>query len=194
MTERHTSDVRSTLITPTVYDTALRGEPLQQPVRQPVIDTRDAFWRVGGWDVDLPPSPPRPVPEATRLITLIRDRTGWSGRRLAEILPVSHTTVRRLAAGQQPVSSHSGDLPLRLRDAYDVIDRIYLLLARDPRATARALDCAPPGRNSPREELRAGHPADAYLAAIDALRPPRVPGLLTGDRPRREDATAPLHE
>jgi transcriptional regulator with XRE-family HTH domain len=182
------------MTTPTVYDTAFRGEPLQQPVTRPAIDTRGDFWRVGGWDVGLPPSPPRPVPEATRLITLIRDRTGWSGRRLAEILPVSHTTVRRIAAGQQPESSHSGDLPVRLRDAYDVIDRIYLLLARDPQATAHALDRALPGRNSPSQELRAGHPADAYLAAIDALRPPRAPGLLTGDRPRREDATAPLHE
>jgi transcriptional regulator with XRE-family HTH domain len=178
----------------TLYDTALGGEPLQQPVTPPTIDTREPIWRVGGWDVDLPPSPPRPVPEATRLITLIRDRTGWSGRKLAEILPVSHTTVRRIARGQQPESAHSGDLPARLRDVYDVIDRIYLLQGRDPQATARTLDSAPPGRSSPREELRSGNPADAYLAAIDLLGPPRAPGLLTGDRPRREDATAPLHD
>jgi transcriptional regulator with XRE-family HTH domain len=179
---------------PTLYDTALGGEPLQQPVTLPTIDTRESIWLVGGWNVNLPPSPPRPVPDATRLITLIRDRTGWSGRKLAEILPVSHTTVRRIVAGQQPVSSHSGDLPARLRDAYDVIDRIYLLLGRDPRATARTLERAAPGGRSPAQELGAGHPAHAYLAAIDSLRPPRAPGLLTGDRPRRGDATAPLHE
>jgi transcriptional regulator with XRE-family HTH domain len=178
----------------TLYDAALRGEPLQRPVTQPAIDTRSPIWRVGDWPVDLPLSPPRPVPEATRLITLVRDRTGWSARRLAEILHVSHSTVLRIERGQRPESSHSGDLPLRLRNTYDVVDRIYLLLARDPEATARTLDDVSPGRRSPTEELRAGNPAEAYLAAIDLLRPPRPPGLLTGDRARRDGATAPLHE
>lgn len=181
-------------MTITLYDAALRGEPLQQPVKQPTIDTASAIWRIGGWAVGLPPSPPRPVPETTRLITLVRDRTGWSTRRLAEILHVSHSTVRRITAGQRPQSAHSGDLPIRLRDTYEVVDRVYLLLMRDPQATARTLDHAPSGRRSPVEELRAGNPAEAYLAAIDLLQPSRPPGLLTGDRPRREGATAPLHE
>jgi transcriptional regulator with XRE-family HTH domain len=181
-------------VTITLYDAALRGEPLQQPVTQPAVDTRGVIWRVGGWAVGLPPSPPRPVPDATRLITLVRDRTGWSARRLAEILGVSHSTVGRIARGQRPESAHSGDLPLRLRDTYEVVDRIYLLLTRDPEATARALDTAAPGRHSPADELRDGNSAEAYLAAIDLLRPPRAPGLLTGDRPRRDGATAPLHE
>ena len=177
----------------TLYDSALRGEPLQRPITQPPIDTRSAIWRVGDWSVRLPPSPPRPVPEATRLITLVRDRTGWSGRKLAEILGVSHSTVRRITGGQRPVSAHSGDLPLRLRNIYDVVDRIYLLLMRDPEATARTLDATPTGRRSPVEELRAGNHAAAYLAAIDVLQP-RPAGLLTGYRPRRDGATAPLHE
>ena len=43
-------------------------------------------------------------------------------------------------------------------------------------------------------ELRDGNPAAAYLAAIDSLRPPRLPGLLTGDRPKGDGATAPLHD
>lgn len=194
MTERHTSAVRWSTVTTTLYDAALRGEPLQRPVTHPTIDTRSPIWRVGDWAVGLPPSPPRPVPEATRLITLIRDRTGWSARRLAEILRVSHSTVRRIAGGQRPEPAHSGDLLLHLRNTYDVVDRIYLVLTRDPQATGRTLDDAPPGRRSPAEELRAGNPAEAFLAAIDLIQPPRPPGLLTGDRPRRDGATAPLHE
>ena len=161
---------------------------------RPSIDTRSPFWRLGDWAVGLPPSPPRPVPEATRLITLVRDRTGWSARRLAEILGVSHSTVGRIARGQRPAAAHSGDLPLRLQNTYDVVNRVYLLLARDPEATASTLNYALPGRRSPAEELRSGNPAEAYLAAIDLLRPSRPPGLLTGDRPRRDGATAPLHE
>jgi transcriptional regulator with XRE-family HTH domain len=127
-------------------------------------------------------------------MTLVRDRTGWSTRQLAEILHVSHSTVRRIASGQRPERAHSGDLPVRLRNAYDVVDRIYLLLARDPEATARTLDKALPGRPSPSQELRAGNTAAAYLAAIDLLHAPRTSGLLVGDRPRSQDATAPLHE
>lgn len=178
----------------TLYDDALLGEPLQRPVPRPTIDTRSPIWRVGDWPVDLPPSPPKPVPETARLITLIRDRTGWSGRKLAEVLGVSHSTVRRLARGQRPEKAHSGDLPIRLRNAYDVVDRVYLLTMRDPATTARTLDDALPNRRSPIEELRAGMPAEAYLSAIDILRPARPNGLLTGSRPRRDGATVPLHE
>jgi transcriptional regulator with XRE-family HTH domain len=180
--------------TTTLYDTALLGEPLLRAIQRPTIDTRGPIWRVGDWAVDLPPALPRPVPETARLITLIRDRTGWSARKLADVLRVSHSTVRRLARGQRPETAHSGDLPIRLRNTYDVVDRVHLLVARDPVATARTLEDAPPGRCSPVEELRVGKPGDAYLAAIDILRPTRPTGLLTGSRPRRDGATAPLHE
>jgi transcriptional regulator with XRE-family HTH domain len=178
----------------TLYDTALLGEPLPRAIQRPTIDTRGPIWRVGDWEVNLPPAPPRPIPETAQLITLIRDRTGWSARKLAGVLGVSHSTVRRLARGQRPEAAHSGDLPIRLRNIYDVVDRIHVLVARDPAATARTLHESPPGRCSPVEELRAGKPADAYLAAIDILRPTRPSGLLTGSRPRRDGATAPLYE
>jgi hypothetical protein len=178
-----------------LYKDAVRGEPLLRPVPPSPIDTRGTIWRVGDWAVVVPPSPPQPVPEAARLIALIRDRTGWSARRLAEILSVSHSTVLRVAAGQQPKAAHSGNLPLRLHGTYDVVDRVYLMLHRDPVATARVLDeASSPGRHSPAWELRDGNPAAAYLAAIDALRPPQLPGLLVGDRPGGDGATAPLHD
>src|SRR5713101_557597 len=104
MTGGHTSAVRSTVMT-TLYDEALRGEPLQRPVTEPAIDTRSRIWRVGDWALGLPPSPPRPVPEATRLITLVRDRTSWSARKLADILGVSHTTVLRIEDGRRQESA-----------------------------------------------------------------------------------------
>lgn len=182
------------MLTTTLYDKAVRGEPLLRPVPQPSIDTREGIWRVGDWPVRIPSSPPRPIPEAARLIALVRDRTGWSARRLANILHVSHSTVLRIAAGQQPKAAHSGNLPVRLRSTFDVVDRIHMLVQRDPAATAQILDEAPSGRRSPVEELRAGNAAAAYLTAIDALRPPQMPGLLTGDRPRGNGATAALHE
>jgi uncharacterized protein (DUF2336 family) len=42
-------------------------------------------------------------------------------------------------------------------------------------------------------DLDADTAALAYLAVIDSFRP-RPSGLLTGDRPRRDGATVPLHE
>jgi hypothetical protein len=182
------------LTTTQLYEQAVNGEPLPRTTHPPIIDTQPSIWRVGDWAVDVPKSEPRPLPEATRLIALIRDRTSWSVRHLSEILGVSHTTVRRFANGGQPDPAHSGDFPSRLRSAYDVVDRIYLLTHRNPVSTARIMEEARPGRRSPADELRAGNPAAAYLAAVDALRPPRPSGLLVGDRPRSGDATAPLHE
>jgi hypothetical protein len=180
--------------TTSLYDTLTLGEPLLRPACSPAIDTRGSIWLVGGWGVDVPVSPPRPIPESARLIALIRDRTGWSARLLGEILGVSHSTVGRIAAGQEPKAAHSGNLPFRLRRVHDVVDRIYLLQGRDPGATARILESVVSGRRSAVTELRDGNPAAAYLAAIDALRPPRPAGMLTGNRPKGDGATVPLHE
>lgn len=181
------------MLTTTLYDQAFRGEPLQCQVQQPPIDTGASIWRVAGWNVDVPTSPPRPLPEAARLVTLVRDRTGWSVRKLAQILGVSHSTVRRFADGQEPDPSHSGDVAFRLRAAFDVVDRVYLLSQRDPVAVARVLGQTLPGRRSPEAELHAQNAADAYLAAIDIMRP-RAEGMLIGHRPRQDAATVPLHD
>lgn len=182
------------LTTTRLYEDAVNGEPVLRVQRRPVIDTGPSIWRVGDWAVEVPQSLPEPLPEATRMIALIRDRTSWSARHLSDILGVSHTTVLRIATGKQPDPSHSGNLSARLRSAYDVVDRVYLLTHRSPVSTAQVLEEARPGRRSPVDELRAGNAAAAYLAAVDALRPPRSPGLLTGDRPRSGSATVPLHE
>jgi hypothetical protein len=182
------------LTTTRLYEQAVNGEPLLRTTHRPIIDTQPSIWRVGECAYDVPKSEPRPLPEATRLLVLIRDHTGWSLRQISGILGVSHTTVRRIADGGQPDPAHSGDLPSRLRSAYDVVDRVYLLTRRNPVSTARILGEARPGRRSSADELRAGNAAAAYLAAVDALRPPRPSGLLGGDRPRSGDATASLHE
>ena len=177
----------------TLYEDAMRGEPLPQAVSRPVIDTRDPLWLVGDWPLRIPSPSPRPVPESSRLVARLRSRTGWSGRRLAEALGTSHTTIRRIEGGRPLMAAHSGDLWRRLHEVCDVVERVYRLTAENAEATARTLEAVPPGLRSPLEELQAGESAKAYLNAIEVLRP-RRPGLLTGDRPRRNGATAPLHE
>lgn len=133
------------------------------------------------------------APEVSRLVSEIRNRTGWSARRLAEIVGTSHTTIFRIENGSRLVPGHSGELRRRLSEVGEVIARVYVIADRDQETTSRLLDEATPSGQSAVEFLQEDQPARAYLSAIDVARP-RPPGLLVGTRPRRAGATAPLHE
>jgi hypothetical protein len=179
---------------PGLFDYALRGEPLPRMVFPEPLDTRNSFWTVGNWSIGLPFVVPQAAPQLQRVIREIRGWTGWSARRLADVVGSSHTTVRNAENGRPLVSGHSGDLRQRLVAIHDLVERIYVLVDRDAERTATLLTTAPPGRCSAVEELRAtGDAGRAYIALLDTLRPRRV-GLLTGGRPRRDVATTALHE
>ena len=177
----------------TLYEDALRGEPFNRAIFQTPLNTRASFWTVGEWPVVLPFQVPRPAPGMQRVVKQIREWTGWSARRLAEVVGTSHTTVLSVENGRSLVDGHSGNLRQRVMDAHDVVDRIYLLAGRDPDTVTLLLETAPAGRRAAIDELQTGDPARAYLAAIDVLRP-RTPGLLVGDRPRQSGGAAALHD
>lgn len=179
---------------PALYEAAFRGEPLQRTVFPEPLNTQDTFWTIGNWPIVVPVVVSPTVPRLQRVIRETRERTGWSARRLAEIVGSSHTTLLNAENGRPLVSGHSGDLRQRLVEAHDLVERIYLLVERDPQRTAAILATAPNGRLSAIEELRnAGDPGKAYLAALDAIRPRRT-GLLVGDRARRDGPTTALHD
>jgi hypothetical protein len=182
-----------TVITKMNYEEIVRGEPLERVVTQPAIDMTGSFWTLGDWRPQFPSFVAFPTLGLQRMVKQIREWTGWSTRRTAEVLNTTHTTLRAVENGRPLVSGHSGDLRERLISMHDVVERVHLLVNRDSDRTAEVLDSAPPGQLSPSDELQAGNPARSYLAAIDVLRP-RRPGLLVGDRLRREGATASLHE
>jgi hypothetical protein len=182
-----------TMLATTLYDEALRGEPVEQAVHPALINTRSPFWSVGDWVIVLPVPELHRAPSMQRAVRELRQWTGWSARRVAEVLGTSHTTIRALEGGRSLVEGHSGNLRRRLTDAHDVAERVLVLADRDPERAGMVLGSAPPGRRSAAEELRAGDPGRAYLAAIDVLRPPRQ-GLVVGGRPRRSGATTALHE
>ena len=184
---------------PTVLDKAnllndaLVGAPLARNVVRPHLYTGSDVWIVGDWKATFPTSTPHPAPDLQRMVVKIREWTDWSARRLGEALSTSHTTVYRIEHGRRVIEGHSGDLRRRIADAYEVIERIFLLSSRDPSTTSRLLETRPPGRRSAIEELQSGQSSRAYLAAIDVLRP-RQPGLLVADHPRQGGATSALHE
>ena len=181
-----------TILASTLYEDAVRGEPLGRAIVPPVLDTESTLWTLGGWTLVLPVPEVLPAPGMQRMTRQIRDWTGWSTRKLADVLRTSHTTVQAIENGRRLMDGHSGDLWRRLTDAHDAIERTWLLVDRDPQRVALVLDDGSSG-HTPVEELRRGDPASAYLAVVDTLRP-RRPGLIVGDRPRRGDATSALHE
>ncbi len=179
--------------TANLLNDALVGSPLECIVVRPHLNTRLALWIVGDWNAVFPTLAPRRAPDLQRMVFKLREWTGWSARQLGDVIGTSHTTVYGIEAGRRVTEGHSGDLRCHIADAYDVIERIFLLGGRDPNATARLLETAPVGRRSAVEELQAGQPSRAYLAAIDVLRP-RLPGLLVAEHPRQTGATSALHE
>jgi transcriptional regulator with XRE-family HTH domain len=179
---------------PAFYEAAFRGEPLQRTVFPAPLNTHDTFWTIGDWPIRVPVVVSPAVPRLQRVIREMRERTGWSARHLAEIVGSTHTTILNAENGRPLVSGHSGDLRQRLVEAHDLIERVFVLVDRDPERTATILATAPTGWRSAVEELLAtGDPGRAYLAALDAVRPRRS-GLLVGDRPRRDGPTTALHD
>lgn len=182
--------------TATLYDETLRGEPLERVVSRAQLNTGTSLWTLGDWPVIVPPSILRPAPEMLRIVSHLKEWTGWSARQLAKVFNTSHTTVLGVESGRPIVNGRSGDLRRRLTEIHDLVERTYLLANRDPDMVKRLLETAPPGRRSTIQAIQAiqsGEPARAYLAVIDALRP-RTPGLLVGNRPRQNGATAPLYD
>lgn len=129
--------------------------------------------------VTVPRSIPRPSPQAQRLTRQIRRQTDWSYRQLARILEISHPTVKALEEGR----ARTGDYELlaRLVEVDAVVSRIFLLTGHATGETRRVLESALPGTGpAPVELLRTRHPSEAYLAAMDALRPPQRSPLMSG--------------
>lgn len=149
---------------------------------------------LGDWLVRVPAPEIRPAPDVQRMTQELRNWTKWSARQLADALSTSHTTVLALENGRPLAAGHSGDLRRSIVDTHTVVSRIFILAGRDARRTAHVLDAAAGNATSARVLLARGEPAKAYLAALDALRPP-TEGLLVGSRPAEPGtATAPLHD
>lgn len=133
-------------------------------------------------------APPPSTPDLQRQVRELGEWTGWSSRKLQQLLRTSHTTIQALQRGRRAQAGRSGNLPERIEEAHAVISRIYRL-AGTPERTARALERGEP---SAVDQLCARRPTRAYLAALDVLRPRETNELLVGGRPARGAATAAL--
>jgi hypothetical protein len=182
-----------TLDQPTAYDQAIYGEPFAVVMRQRLLNMDDPIWKVGAWDIVLPQPTPRRAPEVQRMLAELKAWTTWSSRQLAAVLRTSHTTVRGIENGRPLVAGHSGDLRRRVVAVHGVVGRVARLAGNSPKVTTDALTFTADGGRSATDALQADGPAAALLLALDRLRP-RPAGLLVGENPRRDGATAALHE
>lgn len=139
------------------------------PVRAGIYDTR----------VRVPELIPRLSPQSQRLTREIRRQTGWSNRQLARVLEISHPTVRAIEEGRSRPGD--GELLARLVEVDAVVGRVFMLMGQDAGETRRVLESVPPDAGqSPAELLRTRQPSQAYLAAMDAIRPPERSPLMSG--------------
>jgi len=125
---------------PTLYDQAIRGEPFARTVFPEHLNTRASFWTLGEWRIILPATAPLATPGMERIVKQIREWTGWSARRLADVVRTSHTTILSAENGRPLIGGHSGDLQRRLIDVHGVVERIHLLAGRNSKVLARLLE------------------------------------------------------
>lgn len=177
---------------PLPFNEAETGTRLARRVTRPTLDTSQTFWSLGDWRLVAQATTGSVLPGMDRLVRRIREWTGWSARRLAEVTGTSHTTILGVEGGRPLVDGHSGELRRRLRETHDVIERLFVIAERNRDALTQLLEAGSPG-DSALDALKSDKPTLAYLAAVEALRP-RPQGLLTGRRPRQSGGSAPLHD
>jgi transcriptional regulator with XRE-family HTH domain len=179
-----------------VAATAMLLAPSGDPLRSGTVDTlpvrrppsRGLF---DTW-VEMPAQPDRHSPRAQQLTRDIRACTGWSQRKVAAALGVTHPTVRALEEGRS--SARVGDLYHRLLEVHDVIERIFLVAGGSIQEADRLLSTAPDEESASAVELlKNRQPSAAYLAALGVLHPRRRTGMMQGRWPAEVgDATTAI--
>jgi hypothetical protein len=175
-----------TALTGTLYDAgviaATDDGTVMYPVRTVPPDWEGRsffdFW------VRLAPWRPSSLLDAQRQAIELQSWTDWSDRTLAQILGTTHPTVRALLQGRGATTSRTATVRARLREVHELVARIHTLTGSSATVTARALSGLPPGSDQrPIDYLRAGDVGNAYLAALDIVRPtPRdADGILSAD-------------
>lgn len=133
-----------------------------------VVDTPGLY---SSW-VKLPATKVSPSSRTQTSARELASMTGWSQRKLAKLLGITHPTVKALVEGRSTGSS--SDTATRVIEAHSVVRRVYLLVGSDAVETARLLGASPaPGKHTPAELIAEGRSTEGLLAALDVLNPPR---------------------
>lgn len=177
-----------TAFTGTLYDAGITSATDDGTVINPVWAPSPAEQLRYFYDywVRLVPWRPSSLLDVQRQATELQSWTDWSDRTLAQVLGTTHPTVRALLEGRGATTSRTVTVRARLREVHELVARIHALTGGSAAVTARALSELPPGSDRrPLDYLRVGDLGQAYLTALDIVRPPRTGGLLSADWPVR---------
>jgi hypothetical protein len=134
----------------------------------------------------IPSYQPSPIPGLASVISRLIDRTGWSNRRIADIVGTTHPTIQAIRGGREP--ERRPELADALYKTAEVVEKISKL-SRGNQTTLNAIlkNRGQTGYGqTPLQLLAAGEYAKAYLAAIDFLNKPRQSGGLLNVRQERQ--------
>ncbi|MGB8345127.1 MAG: hypothetical protein WCD86_09595 [Ktedonobacteraceae bacterium] len=116
------------------------------------------------------------VPALAGIINRLIDRTGWSNRRIAEIVGTTHPTIQAIKGGRHP--ERKPELAEALFKTAEVVEKISRL-AQGSQSTLNAILTSRDNRQgTPLQLLASGEYARAYLQAVDVLHKPRQAGPL----------------
>jgi len=125
----------------------------------------------------MEPYRPRRVPELALIISRLADRTGWSNRRIAEVVGTTHPTIQAMKSGRTP--ERRPELADALFKTAEVVEKISRLAEHDQMTLKAILGSRGSDGRTPLQLLAAGEYAKAYLRSLDVLNGPReTPGLL----------------
>jgi hypothetical protein len=151
------------------------------PISQGYFDdpTSDFF---AGWPL-IPMYEPRLVPDLTRIVNRLIDRTGWSNRGLAEIVGTTHPTIQAIKRGRDP--ERKAGLAEALFNTAEVVEKISRLAHGNQSVIKAVLSNRGQDGQTPLRLLSEGEYAKAYLRALDLLNKPRATVGLLDVRQRR---------
>lgn len=141
--------------------------------------------------VVIPPPEDVDSPALAERLRDVAAWTGWSDRRLAEVLGTTHPTVAAARRGRE--ITRVPDLADRIAGVHRVIERVAALCDRDVSEIVRLLEARPSGDRSAIDHIKAGNWSKAYVAVLDA-RGPALAGLMGSDLPRRQPGTVALED
>ncbi|NNN22686.1 MAG: hypothetical protein HKL80_11880 [Acidimicrobiales bacterium] len=178
------------------------------------LDVSDLGWKTVAKDLELPSTNSLArdpfellkiwtIPsQETRKVALVQTQlhriiewTGWSRRKVAQALGTTHPTVSAILDGRQ-ISNRLQPISTQIAMLYNLVSRLRIVVNSDQNELRRALDTKQlKGSLSSIDLIKRGELAEAYLAALDALSPPRVSGLMQSRFPRRAgEASVPLYD
>ncbi|MBM2615039.1 hypothetical protein JIG36_05630 [Actinoplanes sp. LDG1-06] len=128
---------------------------------------RDTVLNPGSTWIILAPYISRDAAPLTKIVNALIQKTGWSQRRLAQIVGTTHPTIGSITRGREP--ERVPGLPEALTKTADVVSRMSDLVGGDQRRLNLVLTAVGNTGETPLRLLSAGKYGQALLLVMDSV-------------------------